>query len=80
MQSSSKAKVETLPSQMANTVQSLLNSPESLKTKGPVGSADYYNYKITIQDGKRKRIIKCGEHDIPENIKDLIKYVEKTKN
>ena len=77
---SSKAKVENLPSHMANTVKALLDSPASLKTKGPVGSADYYNYKITIQDGKRRRTINCGEHDIPENIKDLIKYIEKTNN
>jgi hypothetical protein len=79
IQSSSRAEVETLPPQMANTVQELLDSTP-IKTKGSVGAADYYNYKITIQDGKHRRIINCGENDISENIKNLIRFIEKTKN
>jgi hypothetical protein len=41
------------------------------------GSADHYNYKISIQDGTNKIVLEYSEHNIPDDLKSLVKYVEK---
>jgi len=43
----------------------------------PKGSADFQTYKITIEDGSNSRVIECSEHNIQDNLKTLVKYVEK---
>ena len=41
------------------------------------GSADYYNYKISFGEGKDQIVIECNENNIQEDLKSLVKYVEK---
>lgn len=39
--------------------------------------ADCYSYKISIQDGVHDKIIECSEFNIPEDLKLLVKYIER---
>jgi emfourin len=43
----------------------------------PKGAADYYSYKISIQDGVNRRVIECNEYNIQHDLKLLIKYIER---
>lgn len=44
--------------------------------KAPLGAADHYIYKITIQDGSKKRIIECNQYNISDDLKSLVNRVE----
>jgi Emfourin len=46
----------------------------------PNGSADYYSYKISIQDGGNQRVIECNEYNIQGNLRHLVKYIEENSN
>jgi hypothetical protein len=73
---------DELPPSLAETVRSLVDSGRSVIMKGtkPKGAADYLNYKITIQNGKKSQVIECSEFGIDENVKSLVSYVEKKSN
>jgi hypothetical protein len=43
----------------------------------PRGAADYYSYKISVQDGVNRRVIECNEYNIQDDLKLLVKYIEK---
>jgi hypothetical protein len=40
--------------------------------------ADYYSYKIWIQDGDERKVIECNEFNIGDDLKSIVKYVEKS--
>jgi hypothetical protein len=50
----------------------------ALPMKGiPKGAADYYLYKISIEDGANRRVIECNEYNIQDDLKMLVKYIER---
>ena len=68
-----------LPSHLLNALQKIMMNKKSptVPLKGtPRGSADYYSYKILIQDGVNRKVIKCTEYDIQTELKSLVKYIE----
>jgi hypothetical protein len=73
---------DDLPSHLKKTLTNLVGKNEgslgSLKLV-PKGAADYYSYKITLDDGSNQRVIECNEYDIQDNLKSLVTYVEKHK-
>lgn len=51
-------------------------SRSPLKTV-PRGSADYYTYKISVQEGNNTSVIECNQFNIEHDLKSLVKYVER---
>ena len=49
-------------------------SPE-MKTK--TGAADYFTYKITIQNGNKKQTMECNDINMQANVKGLVDFVRK---
>jgi hypothetical protein len=47
------------------------------KKKPPKGAADYYTYRITIHEGPEQHVITCDEYNIEDELKKLIKFVER---
>jgi len=77
--SSSELITDKLPPSFEVTVRELLSPKKSLQSLNPgprSGSADYLNYKITIQNGMKKRVLKCNELGMDSKLKSLVKYVE----
>ncbi|HKQ21793.1 MAG TPA: protealysin inhibitor emfourin [Nitrososphaeraceae archaeon] len=77
---SKELKVDDLPSKLETIVkEKIIDSQSSsipLKST-PKGSADYFTYRISIQDGPNRKVIECSQFNIHEDLKFLIKYVEK---
>lgn len=77
--SSNEIETNTLPDVIVTTVNRIKKdqgSFSSLLHSSPKGSADYFTYKITIQDGPKKSIIECNQLNVPDNLRSLIRYVE----
>jgi hypothetical protein len=56
------------------------NESRNESSKKPLkGAADYYNYEITIREGTKNQVIRCDEFSVHENLKKLLKYVQKVK-
>jgi hypothetical protein len=69
-----------LPSGLAATAKNIMRDEKlsSLPMKStPIGAADHYSYRISFQDGINRRVIECNQYDIQDDIKSLVKYVEK---
>ena len=78
--SSTEMDADKLPPSIEGTVRELLDErkPSSMKNSGrPKGAADYLNYKITIQNGKKNHVIDCSEFGMDDNIKSLVSYLQK---
>jgi hypothetical protein len=78
--SSNEMDTDKLPSSLQNTVKDLLDKKELSITKDlrrPKGAADYLNYTITIQDGKKDHVIECNEFNMDSTVKSLISFVQK---
>jgi hypothetical protein len=75
----SEIKTDNLPSSLEPTLKKIMNSKKTaLAMKSPPkGAADYYTYKISIKDGRIEGTIVCNQYDIQDDLKSLIKYVEK---
>jgi hypothetical protein len=70
-----------LPIKIMTTAKKILAKPKSSSLPlraAPKGSADYFTYKILIQDGENCRVIECTQYSIQEELKSLVRYVEKT--
>jgi hypothetical protein len=68
-----------IPSHLLNTVQKIMMNKKSptVPLKGtPRDAADYYSYKIFVQDGVNRKVIKCSEYNIQSELKSLVKYIE----
>jgi len=52
-------------------------SPHQLKTK-PIGAADHYNFRISIYEGERRKVIECTQYDIQDELKPVANYIEKS--
>ena len=46
----------------------------------PRGAADHYTYKISIQDGVNLKVIECNQFNIEDDLKSLVKFVEKIES
>jgi hypothetical protein len=69
-----------LPSDLINIAQKIVNDKEQFATplkRTSTDGADYYSYKISVLDGNNRKIIKCTEYDIRNELKSLVKYVER---
>jgi hypothetical protein len=78
--SSKEIDVSTLPTQLKTNLRRIMDN-SSTKTAqvkaNPPGSADYYNYKVTIVDGTYQKIIICNQFNIPDDLKSIIGFVKK---
>lgn len=69
-----------MPSKLVNVAKEIMLAKKSSTlpiTKTPKGAGDYYSYKISIQDARNRRIIECNEFNIQDDLKLLIKYIER---
>lgn len=69
-----------LPSNLITAAKKVMvdRRPLTLPMKGiPKGAADYYSYRISLQDGVNRRVIECNEYNIRDDLKLLVKYIER---
>jgi hypothetical protein len=69
-----------LPLKIVTTAKRLMVNEKSLAlplSATPKGAADHLTYKISIQDGPNRSVIECNQYTIQEDLKSLIRYVEK---
>lgn len=67
---------KNLPASLVTSARKLMNErerPLQMKSEG----ADYYNYKISIQDGKQRKVIECTQLNIQDELRSLVNYIEK---
>ena len=77
---SNEMDAKDLPSVLISTAKKIIEDKKasSLSMKSPPrGAADHYIYKISIQDGVDRKIIECNQYNIQDDLKSLIRYVEK---
>jgi Emfourin len=77
---SNEVDAKDLPPALVTTAKKIMintKSSSSPPKSTPRGAADHYTYKISIQDGVNRRVIECNQHTIQDDLKLLIKYVEK---
>lgn len=70
-----------LPSALATTVKKIMVNAKSFSNplkSTPRGAADHFTYKILIQDGSNRSVIECSEYNIHDDVKSLIRYIERT--
>jgi hypothetical protein len=76
----SEIDIKNLPSELIPTAKKIMRAKKSYSLpmmSPPKGAADYYTYKILIQDGVKRRIIECNQFNIQNDLKSLVKYVER---
>jgi hypothetical protein len=74
---------DDLPSTLETIAKKMMKSTKKLPLTSkstPKGAADHYTYKISIKDGVNENIIECNQYDIQDDLKSLIKYVERNSN
>lgn len=74
--------VKDLPSALMRTAEEIIegkNLPLFNKAS-PKGAADHYNYKISIKNGKNRRVIECNQYNIRDDIKLLVNFIERKNN
>ena len=77
---SNEMETKDLPTDVLRTAKKLIENKKtsSLSMKSsPRGSADHYTYRISIHDGNDSHIVECSEYNIQNDLKSLIKYIEK---
>jgi hypothetical protein len=77
---SNEMDAKDLPSVLIRTAKKIVEDKNvsSLSMKpSPKGAADHYTYKISIQDGMNLRVMECNEHNIQDDLKSLVKYIER---
>jgi hypothetical protein len=77
---SNEINANDLPSQLIYTVKKIMTSQKSYSLplkSAPRGAADHYTYKISISDGVNHKIIECDQFSIEDDLKSLVKYIEK---
>jgi hypothetical protein len=75
-----QAHSDDLPSSLVANVRKNLKNYElssPVLRLAPKSAADYQTYKITIEDGSKSRVIECNECNIQDDLKILVKYLEK---
>ena len=80
---STEVDTKDLPSVLVSTVKRIMadQTSSSIRMKGaPKGAADHYIYKILIQDGENQRVIDCNQYNIQDDLKSLVKYIERNSS
>lgn len=70
---------KNLPPQVVAKVREIMEAktiPRSMKIR-PLGSADHYNFKISIHDGEKLKIIECNQYELQDELKSLVNYIDK---
>jgi hypothetical protein len=69
-----------LPPKLIDTAKKIMTGPKiSLPPKtSRRGPTDYYCYLISIQDGVNTRVVECYEYALKEELKKLIRFIEKS--
>jgi hypothetical protein len=77
---SNEIDTKDLPSTLISTAKKIIEDEEvsnlSMKSS-PRGAADHYIYKISIEDGADRKIIECNQYNIQDDLKSLVKYIER---
>lgn len=71
---------QDLPSELIGTAKKIIEDDRmsTLSMKSSINNtADQYNYKISIQDGVNQKVVEFNEYNINEELKSLIKYIER---
>jgi len=77
---SNEMDTKDLPSVLAATANNIMRIQKSSslpKRSAPIGSADHYIYRISFQDGVKRRVVECNQYTIQDDMKSLIEYIEK---
>lgn len=77
---SNEMDTKDLPSVLAATANNIMRIQKSSslpKRSAPMGSADHYIYRISFQDGVKRRVVECNQYTIQDDMKSLIEYIEK---
>jgi len=77
---SNEMDTKDLPSVLAATANNIMRIQKSSslpKRSAPIGSADHYIYRISFQDGIKRRVVECNQYTIQDDMKSLIEYIEK---
>jgi hypothetical protein len=71
--------VNELPSKLMSIAKKIMMDKKSfsIPKSYPKGAADHYTYKISILDGANRRVVECTQYDTTDDLKSLIKYIEK---
>jgi hypothetical protein len=81
IQISNEMDAKDLPSELIRTAKKII---EDKKVSSPIkatpkGAADHYFYKISFQDDRHRKVIECNQYNIPDDLKSLIRYIEKIR-
>jgi hypothetical protein len=78
---------KSLPANEANDIQNLIDVckffelPSNLFQRSPSksikGAADYFTYKITIENGNRKHSVECTDLNMQPAVKRLVDFLVK---
>lgn len=67
-----------LPSGLLQTARKIMQEKKTYSLKSaPKSSADHYVYKISVQDGDNQSVITCNQFTIGDDLRSLVRYVEK---
>ena len=80
---SNEVNIKDLPLEIMTTARKLLSNQKSNRFQRkavPKGSADHCNYRISIENGLKRKVVECSEYDIQGELKSLIKFVEKNSD
>lgn len=80
IQISNQIESKDLPSTFVTKLNKIMENrnADSLPRKSiPTGAADYYSYKISIQDGVNRKVLECNQYNITDDLRSLIGYVER---
>ena len=80
---SNEIDANNLPSALVTKLKKIMENTNSstLPIKDtPRGAAAHYTYKISIQDGVNLKVIECNQFNIEDDLKSLVKSVEKLES
>ena len=63
--------------ELQNLIQKSKLFERSGKSESKKGAADYFTYKITIQNGNKEQSMECNDVDIQADVKGLVDFVTK---
>jgi hypothetical protein len=69
-----------LPPTLVDTLKKIMVNAKSYSSAlklTPRGAADHFTYKILIKDGINQSVIECDEYNIHDELKSLIRYIER---
>lgn len=78
--SSCELDADMLPPSFEGTIQELLDHrrpPLTIGSNQLKVASDYFNYKITIRNGKKACVIECNELQMDSGMKSLVNYVQR---